>query len=184
MLDDIRFALKCVGVIERQIADNFRDIVVWDGLASAAAVSYARCFTTSAVRERLPKDFAAAAPAAVEEMHRYVLAVRNKHIAHSENPYEHNYLSVKVALSDGQPDEVVDATVESRRLVPFSDPDIPQLRALLEWVEQRLLAMYEDERQHVLRVLKSTPIASIAEHRFEPPYQFFEQDAHLKTRRR
>jgi hypothetical protein len=184
MLDDIRQALKYVAVIEKQIADNFRDIVVLDGLASAAAVSYARCFTTSAVRDRLPRDFVESAPPGLQETHRYVRAMRNKHIAHSDNGYEHNYLSVRVALANGQPEKVEDATVESRRMVPFSDPDIPQLRTLFEWIEQRLLAMYEDERQVVLRVLKAIPVASIAEHRFEPPYLFLEQDAHLKTRPR
>lgn len=184
MREDIHQALKYIGAIEQQIAANWRDLVAWEGLTSAAAILYARCFTRSKARFSLPKDTLGLASTELQDTHNYLLAVRDKHIAHSENAYEHNYLVVQLALVDGRPVRVEDARVESRRLIGFSDPDIPKLRGLFEWMERHLTAMYEEERATVLEVLARVSLEQLAVHRAEPQYLFLSPDAHITTRPR
>ena len=184
MRDDIHHALRYISAIEKQIADNFREFVTWDALSAAAAIAYGRCFGRSKARFSLPKAFKDTMPDHIKEAHEYVLAVRDKHIAHSENPYEHNFLVVDLSVVDGQLVGVADAQVDSLRLVAFSDDDIVRFRNLLGWLEQRLLEMYVEQKHVVLEALSRVPLEELAKDRHEPPYPFLEPDAHRVTRPR
>ncbi len=66
------------------------DPVITQALWTAALVTYARCFATGKRKVGLTSDDIALVPleGQVVEWHKYLIDMRNKHIAHSVNPFE------------------------------------------------------------------------------------------------
>jgi hypothetical protein len=182
--EDIKQALKYIKVVEAQIAAQSRDIVVWEGLTSAAAIAYGRCFKRSGARRKLSNELFVVAPKGIQETHEYVIALRDKHIAHSENTFEQNCLVVDVKDYSEATVSAASISVHSRRLIGFSDTDIPALRSLFEWVLAEVVRLYEVEVTKVNSVVQSMPIAVLINSRNEPALSFLQPDAYLITRER
>ena len=182
--EDILQALKYLAIVEEQIAAGSRQLVAWEGLSSAAAVAYGRCFKWSKARLALPRDFHSNAPRDVQETHEYVIAVRDKHIAHSENAYEENRLVVSIEIENGQAVAVHEVSVEPRRLVAFGDPDVPKLRRLFDWTLCAVEELLNAEAQKTLEYVRQLDPGQLAQQRMEPMPAFLAEGAHLATRPR
>jgi hypothetical protein len=98
IIDDLSFvvlsATRILKEMEAGELDEDASVVV-RGLWSAALVAYKRCFSDGK-RAFLSEDDVQSLPLKgdVVEWHRFVVQMRNKHIAHSVNPFE----EVRVAL--------------------------------------------------------------------------------------
>jgi hypothetical protein len=181
--DDLEQVLSYCGELEKQIAAKYRGYHLWEALAYAAAVAYARCFGTG-VRAPLPAALLEAAPAEVRETHGFIMDLRNKHIAHSVNVFEENRVVANVLVVDRAPRKVESVVYESIRFMPISDSEVARIRVAAEWYLAQTKSLIEAEQQKVLQLLRGRPLESILAFDREPPPPFLAEGAISKSRRR
>ena len=133
------------------------DFVDWEALSTAASVAYSRCFL-SGVRQALNAE---ELNPSFRLLHDFVVAVRNKHVAHSVNSFEQNSVTVHVSSRFSSPAEIDTVTPHHQRQSGLS-LDIPaKLKALAEWWLDRVAQEIAYEQKVVLQVARATPLAEI-----------------------
>ena len=163
----------CDVLIERYAGDHLKksefDIVgfstpidfdEWDAFTAAACIRYARCFKTGVRIALDPLDVASAKPDYVE-LHEFVIALRDKHIAHSVNAFEDNVVMVTIR-DDFQSALQVD-TVSARhtRRSGLAMRDPARLKDLSQWWYDHLEVLIRAERTRLLEIARRTPIADL-----------------------
>lgn len=98
LLKDLHGILEDLSWVESAMGEYLRhgDSILRQGLWIAGVIRYARCFA-SGDRYRLKQDDVIDdLDENLRELHEYVKNLRNRHIAHSENPYENNSITTRV----------------------------------------------------------------------------------------
>ena len=99
VLEDLNFALESFEAADRLGIPNVGELHS-KALIFSGVVAYARCFG-SGVRERVDfKSYQAQHLDLDEEIHEYLMALRNKHVAHSVNSFE---VCTAIAMIVGDP---------------------------------------------------------------------------------
>lgn len=93
---DLVFVTNCCERLLPLLEQEEKDAVLIQALWTAAVVAYTRCFVGDK-RLGIGEDSFVGLEGDVVELHRLVLSMRNKHIAHSVNPFE--VVRVGVVLS-------------------------------------------------------------------------------------
>lgn len=181
--DDLDQIQAYLLVLDLQIAQTYRDIFVWEGMTAAIAAAYGRCFNEG-VRKKLPHSVLNSAPDGEQATHEYLVDLRNKHVAHSVNEFEHNYLEVRVSYVERKPVSVADVSVRTSRFIPLSDDDLPRIRRLVEWLCAFVDAEFEAEKKRIIGVLSEADLEKISENRFEPFVDVLDPKANSRTRSR
>jgi hypothetical protein len=87
LLSDLKFVSDCCERLLQLHADEARDGVVVQALWTSALVAYARCFA-SGKRPGIREADLATLEGEPVAFHRFLIDMRNKHIAHSVNSFE------------------------------------------------------------------------------------------------
>lgn len=129
ILQDFKFCIACCDrAIESQRDDN-KDVVLIRALWTAALVAYARCFA-SGVRYGLTPDLFDHFEGEPREAHEYYLELRNKHIAHSVNPFEQIVIGAILSPPDAEIRNVEGIATLTGANLSDSIQSIEQLRTL------------------------------------------------------
>ena len=136
------------------------NFIVWEAMSSAAVVRYARCFGKG-VREPLPQDFFASAPLQLQQSHEYFMAVRSKQVAHSVNDFEENDVVAQIDASFQSSAEIEHIHSTHSRVLGLGFGDTARLTALSQWASARVEALIEAEKQLLLPVVRTIPLAKI-----------------------
>ncbi|HJQ00356.1 MAG TPA: hypothetical protein VJ851_02040 [Jatrophihabitans sp.] len=130
VIHDLGFVISCAErlLIELAKEDDGGDRIVVQALWSAALVAYNRCFSTgkrTGIRHDLVGDIGLQGE--VKKFHDYLTSMRNKHIAHSVNPFEAS--TVGAILASDPPAVLGIATLWMRHIVTDRQ-GVEQLRGL------------------------------------------------------
>lgn len=85
--NDLSFVLECLKEADK-IGLPDSEKLLSKSLISSAVVAYARPFKTGVRQLRMDTQFFSNAPAFSSELHKYLIAIRDKHVAHSVNEFE------------------------------------------------------------------------------------------------
>lgn len=181
--DDLVEVLAYCDKLQEQINDQHRDLVVWKALSAAAVIAYARCFGDG-VRGGLEHELANAAPTPIAEMHQFVIALRNKHVAHSVNAFEENYLRVAINIDEHQHKSVRAVEISTRRFIPISDGEVTKLSGLAEWLLAEVDRRIKLEQEKTFQAVSAKPLADLLKQREEPSYGFAKPGAVSKQRQK
>jgi len=130
------------------------DFIDWEALSTATSVAYARCFA-SGVRVSLRDDVPALIDLDLREVHDFLLAFRNKHAAHSVNPFEQNSVTVHIGDAFSSAQEITSLVPRHTRQTGFAF-DLPaRAKRLAEWWLTRIGADIGAETTKVRDVLRT-----------------------------
>src|SRR5687767_7424704 len=89
LFHDLKFVVDAGDSLDAVFAEGREDSTLAQAYWTAAVITYIRCFTTG-IRSRLTESDLARLPleGEVVEFHRLLKDMRDKHIAHSVNPFE------------------------------------------------------------------------------------------------
>jgi hypothetical protein len=166
---DLETALEFCRRLETALGSSPIDTPLLDALTSAFVVRYARCFA-SGVRQRLPQRLIEDLPPDTRRLHDDLVALRDKHIAHSVNPFEENFVTVHVREAPDTP-ALGGIGTQGGRLVAL---DVVTTSASRDLVEHLLDAIkrFTDQLTEIVREeIETLPLDSI--------YQFPETDAFI-----
>lgn len=131
-----------------QLRGQKLDSQLWEALGAAAVVRYARCFSPGA-RDELEHAMLDRAPAELKLSHKYFIAVRSKHVAHSVNEFEENDVTVTIR-QDGESLEIQGIGSHHGRVAGLAFQDVDRLRELCNWVLQETRQAAAVERAQLL----------------------------------
>jgi hypothetical protein len=127
--------------------------IVKHSLWSAALVAYVRCFATG-VRARFDESIFGDAEDVIQR-HRYYKNIRDKHIAHSVNPFEVFATCVGIIDFAGNEPQVHDVvTIHAARSTEDSGT-MRYLAQLSEWLQRHAFERHREARGRVLRRAQS-----------------------------
>jgi hypothetical protein len=131
-----------------------------EALSIAMVVKYSRPFRTG-VRARLEEDALSLLDQRQREAHEYLLAYRDKHIAHSVNGYEHNQARLNYCVERVAEEGFTDVSCSHARVVGLNGQRMNDLVELcgvfLSDVEQRI----EAERRRLLALFRAMPLGEL-----------------------
>jgi hypothetical protein len=154
---DLEAVRDYCGRIIAHFDEGIPDFQLTEALWIAALVRYARCFTTNrAVRSPLGKKDIRTLPAHLAQLHSFAIDLRNKHIAHSENPLEQNRVGVVVAPRESPALEGISL---SNQNVSFVSGHVAEdMRDLSSILLTRVEEQIESEKARVLQIAHRLPI--------------------------
>ena len=141
-----------------------------EALQAAALVRYGRCFKRGARNAFLlgPESVERIAPAWLE-IHRVLIDLRDKHIAHSVNDWELN-VPVVYLRHDRETDryEVNQIQVQHHRITVLAAGTIRNLRQLASFLVEMVESEMRAERSRLLELAKLMPIEELKARLNEP----------------
>lgn len=132
----------------------------WEALSTATAVAYGRCFATG-VRGRLNSLVPEMPDQPLRELHDFLIALRNKHVAHSVNAFEENSVGVHISSDYTSSDEITTVIPRHTRQSGFQIDMPSRIIQLVEWWQRQVDAAIDAERLEVLRTLQGMPLEDI-----------------------
>jgi hypothetical protein len=136
------------------------DGIAWEAFSAAAVVRYARCFSGGA-RQHLAHSLLDGAPAEVQGSHRHFIALRSKHVAHSVNELEENYVTITVRTEQGRPLEISGVSASHGRTLGIGLGEPRRLRELAQWVLGQVVQQVESERMAVLELARRVGVHEV-----------------------
>jgi hypothetical protein len=135
------------GAESRPTADP--DDIVKHSLWTTALITYARCFG-SGVRACLDEGIFEDRDDVIEQ-HRYYKNIRDKHLAHSVNPFEVTTTGIAVIDYDGEEPYVFGATTLHATRSTENSSTVRYLATLAEWLQRHASRKRQEALQKVLR---------------------------------
>jgi hypothetical protein len=98
---DMNWAISAINIVEPELKkDGDHDSVLVKAVWSSVIIAYRRCFNTG-VRNKVDNEFFITLPDGAKIFHEWMLGMADKHIAHSENPFEDGSVCVYLPENPG-----------------------------------------------------------------------------------
>ncbi len=140
----------------------------WEALSTAVCISYARCFA-SGVRQSLDSNLLNTADIELKALHEFVVNLRNKHIAHSVNPFEENLVTVHIDDRFRSAQEIETVAASHTRVAGLSTEVPAQLKRLAQWWLDKVDEETAVERAKLLQIARNTPLSDLKAHGLPQP---------------
>lgn len=146
VLQDLHRVIDTCTRLLAELEQEHQDNLLIDALWTAALIRYVRCFA-SGQRNRIREEILADLPGDPIGTHRYFKDMRDKHIAHSVNPFEE--ITIGAVLSvDGR--NVEGIAMLSRTLICINKEGVETLRDLAGAVQHKVIANAQLQQQELL----------------------------------
>ncbi len=157
---DLRTVVDFCKRLESLLEIKNPDFVLYDALSSAAVIRYGRCFKKG-IRDRLFAETLTNSPTQLLETHEYIIALRDKHIAHSVNPFEENDVTVQIADHFVSSREISSVNTAHGRAIGLSFEKPGQLHALADWWLAWLKTEMKKERRALVVLARTIPLEEL-----------------------
>lgn len=142
-----------------------QDYLLLESLSIAATVSYARAFS-GGVRVHLTQDDLNVLSDEQKTAHNFLLAYRNKHVAHSVNEFEENVAKAQYCAERVQDEGFTSITHSSGRIVTLGGPQITAMIEITQALEVHVEAKIENERKRLLPIVRALPVEAVLKDNF------------------
>lgn len=155
--EDLKFTVQICERLYKLDATEEKDVLLKEALWAAALISYARCFAEGK-RYGLSEDTLQAAGDKAFEIHRHFVNLRNKHIAHSVNPFEQ--IEVGLVLSEpNKEDRHIESVVTfGLRLISMNKPAVQGLLTLAATLLDEIKRQATELKNEVYEEAKKIPV--------------------------
>ena len=151
---DLGYVVEVCDCLLAMVSDGVEDSVLSQAYWSSALVAYVRCFATG-VRAPLTEADVATLEGDGLEAHRIFKSMRDKHIAHSVNPFEQILVGVMLPPTGSDEVGVQGVATLSANLVTLSEEWITLLRNLARMLREMVVQRARNAEDAVLQVAKA-----------------------------
>jgi hypothetical protein len=139
IIQDLGFTMKTCSRLKKLLKEESQDSLLIESMWTAALIRYARCFATGK-RIGLSESIFDGLVGEPHEIHKIYIDLRNKHIAHSVNPFEQMVVGLVLSPQSSHARKVIGVATLSMRHICPSVEGVHQLgllsKVLLEKVVQ------------------------------------------------
>ncbi len=139
--------------------------LVREAVSVAAVIRYARCFLKG-VRGNLENNLLDGNEELSQD-HNYFILLRNKHFAHSVNPFEENEVTVQIADHFTLAQEITTINSFHKRVLGLSLADTALLKRLAEAVLDNVKATMKQEKIRLLPLVKARQLEELKSYGLE-----------------
>jgi hypothetical protein len=171
-LNGTRLDLKSVLSLAKYLQDRFSagdlGLEIVDAFSTAILVRYSRPFMKG-VREQLGENILQDLTEPQRKLHEKFIAWRNKHIAHSVNPFEDNrvvaYFNEETVLTEG----IQSISVQQNGLLGLGAQDLAEIQEVTTALLGLLNTRIESETAKLLEIVRRMRIDEVLARGVKPP---------------
>jgi hypothetical protein len=156
---DLAFTIDALDRLQHLLDENIEDQVLSGSLWIAALISYARCFSTGK-RFGLSEELFENIEGGVE-CHQFYMNLRNKHIAHSVNPFEQVVVGLVLSPPSSTERKVEGVSILSQKLMHLNSEGIQNFRHLALIAMKEIEKLGKDAQTKTLEAGQQLPIESL-----------------------
>jgi hypothetical protein len=159
---DLRSTIDICRRLMEELQKEVQDAVLIEALWTSALVKYARCFASGkrfGLDEKIFEHF----DGDPIGTHRYFIDMRNKHVAHSVNPFEEVRVGVVLSAPSAQTLTVQGIAVLSRKLISTDVDGVRNLITLASTLHKRVGQLAKQEQDGLLKWAQGRPIADFTQ---------------------
>lgn len=157
MIQDFRTIMQACSRLKNLLEENSKDHLLIESLWTSALIKYARCFATGK-RFDLSKDIFQNLQGEPLKAHQFYIDLRNKHIAHSVNPYEQMEVGFILSFANAPEKKIVGVSTLAMRHIVSDKNGVQQLGMLSKIAYDKICSMAKESEQKVLEEGKKIPI--------------------------
>lgn len=162
IFQDLTFTVEILKRLRQLLKENSEDRVLIESLWTTALISYARCFS-SGKRLGLSEDIFKNKNLEGDPVgcHKHYVDLRNKHIAHSVNPFEQVAVDLQLSPPDSTKQEVLAVAVLSMRLICTDIEGVETLLRLALIARKEVSKLAKEYEDKTLEVGKGLPLKDL-----------------------
>lgn len=160
IVQDLGFTMKTCSRLKKLLEEESEDSLLIESMWTAALIRYARCFATGR-RFGLSESIFDGLPGAPHRVHKTYIDLRDKHIAHSVNPFEQMAVGLILSPESSQDREISGVATMSMRHICSSVDGVHQLGLLSKVLLQKVVQMAEEYERKTLEKGKSIPLDAL-----------------------
>jgi hypothetical protein len=164
-LSGILWDLRQARAFATLLADEFRSTEPnWqlaEPLSIAATVMYGRPFLRGGVRYRLGEDDLKVLSPEQRRAHDHLRAYRDKHAAHSENPFEENIARANYCVERVKEEGITGISYGGGRVVSLSGTDIAAIVELTTLLQAHVESQIASEQKRLLAIVRGMPLEEV-----------------------
>lgn len=160
IFQDLSFTVQASERLLSVVEDESQDPILIQSLWTAALISYVRCFAHGK-RFGLSEETISHLEGNPIEVHRFYKNLRDKHIAHSVNPFEEVAVGL-VLPEEGVTDRAIQGVATlSRRYIAASREGVEQLVVLASALREEVGRLAKEAKAETLQVGKQIPLEKL-----------------------
>jgi hypothetical protein len=161
IFQDLTFCIQCCDRLSDILAPGVQeDAILQQALWTAALISYARCFATG-VRQGLTPSIYERFEGEPRDVHQMYIDMRNRHIAHSVNPFEQIKIAAVLAPPTGAVREVQGVSTLSMKRISDGLEGAQQLRLMARTALKEMERLCKEQTDKVLENARKMPIEEL-----------------------
>lgn len=157
---DLSFTIDALKRLLQLLKDDDKDNILIQSFWTAALISYVRCFSRGK-RFGLSENIFEKLEGDPIGCHRYYKNLRDKHIAHSVNPFEQVVAGLVLSEPDNPKQEVQGVATLSQKLICSDIEGVVTLLRLASIAQKQVSEQAREYEAKVLEVGKSLPIDTL-----------------------
>ena len=175
VMQDLMAVMKTCSSLKKILQDGSKDGVLIQNLWTAALIRYARCFA-SGKRFKLNISLLKNLEGEPVKVHELYINLRNKHIAHSVNPFEQYEDGI---IIDDKQKKVVAVSTLGMTLIALEEKGIHQLGLLSNVFYKEAKRQYDIITEQMLSLLSQIPLEILSTKKPLRIYAPGSEDAHV-----
>lgn len=157
IIQDFKSIMQACSRLKNLLEENSQDNLLIESLWVSALIKYARCFATGK-RFGLSKNIFQNLHGESLKAHQFYIDLRNKHIAHSVNPYEQMEVGFVLSSVAEQEKKIIGVSTLTMRHIVSDKKGVQQLGMLSKIAHDKICSMAKVVEQKVLEEGKKMPI--------------------------
>ena len=159
---DLGFTMQTCSRLKVLLREESKDSILIESLWTASLIRYARCFT-SGKRYGLTEAMFEGLQGEPIKVHRMYIDLRNKHIAHSVNPFEQMEVGLVLSPKNGHKKKIIGVATLSMRLITLDVEGVHQLGLLSKVILKKVCEIAKQYEQKTLEIGKTLPLDELYE---------------------
>ena len=157
IVQDLGFTMKTCSRLKKLLEENSPDSLLIENMWTAALIRYARCFATGK-RFELSESIFDGLMGEPHKAHKMYIDLRDKHIAHSVNPFEQMAVGLVLSPESSSERKIIGVETWSMRQICLSVEGVHQLGLLSKVLLEKVIQIAKEYEKKTLEKGKSIPI--------------------------
>jgi len=162
IVQDLGFTMKTCSRLKQLLKENSQDSLLIESMWTAALIRYARCFATGK-RFGLSESIFDGLIGEPHKVHKMYMDLRDKHIAHSVNPFEQMAVGLVLPPQGSREREIIGVATMSMRHICSDVEGVHQLGLLSKVLLEKVIQIAKEYEEKTLEKGKSIPLEVLYE---------------------
>jgi len=160
IVQDLRFTMETCSRLKKLLKENSQDSLLIESMWTAALIRYARCFA-SGKRFGLSESIFDGLMGEPHEVHKMYIDLRDKHIAHSVNPFEQMEVGLVLSPQSSHERKIIGVATMSMRYICSDVEGVHQLGLLSKVLLEKVIQIAKEYEKKTLEKGESIPLEAL-----------------------